>query len=240
MFLPYRDQHGTWGSRLRLGLFLAGSWPAMASFDTLTDGGLGWRWLGRLTSPATSRPFVRFRFPPIGVRLFSLYGYRVLATEASISVRSAVCAVASSSSLRGCFILGSGCPRRDFAARLGPLLKLGGRAPADSFFDAPSKSARLAWRISLPSVKEETVQSATMEQLYKAFREKLSEGGVKSGGGPDGESIEEGAQTSAEQLPNRKGAIPRNESFRMGGSCLWRKSGGDNPLVAPDGASRRG
>lgn len=81
MFLLYRDQHGTWGSRLRLGLFLSGVVASHGLLDTLTDGGLGvalaWPFdLTRYFAPIRPIPVA-----PIGVRLFSPYGYRVLGTE---------------------------------------------------------------------------------------------------------------------------------------------------------------
>ena len=88
----------------------------------------------------------------------------------------------------------------------------------------------------LPSVKEETVQSATMEQLCKVSREAFEKVASNRGAaGPDGESIEEVRKHLPEQLPKLKEALsPRNESSSEWGLVsLAEEWGRHNPPSSP-------
>ncbi len=81
MWVLYRAQHRSGLSRLRLGLFLTGLVASHGLLDTLTDGGLGVALAWPLDLHRYFAPIRPIPVAPIGARLLSPYGYRVLLTE---------------------------------------------------------------------------------------------------------------------------------------------------------------
>ncbi len=81
MCVLYREQHRSAAARLRLGLFLFAVVASHGVLDALTDGGLGVALVWPFDSGRYFAPLRPLPVAPIGARLFSPYGYRVLGTE---------------------------------------------------------------------------------------------------------------------------------------------------------------